>query len=102
MFQRNAEQALTTPFDMYETFKDILLRVNKPPVHKADVNGTLPRGELGWKNKFFSFKLFLLNGGRIMQVLTVERLIVMYARNINRHTKRHSATCVHFVILGSF
>ena len=70
---------------MYETLKDILLQVNKPPVHKADVNGTLPRGELGWKNKFY-ITLFLLNGGRIMHVLTVGRLIVMYARNINRHT----------------
>ena len=54
------------------------------------------------EKQIFSITLFLLNGGRIMQVLTVERLIVMYARNINRHTERHSATCVHFVILVSF
>lgn len=43
-FQRNAEQALTTPFDMYKTLLDVLHQVNKPSTHKRDSNGTLQRG----------------------------------------------------------
>ena len=64
--------------------------------------------EVSWdgKTNFFYYIVSVEwrqdNAGFDQGVLTVERLIVMYARNINRHTKSHSATCVHFVILGSF
>ena len=54
------------------------------------------------EKQIFSVTWFLLNGGGLMHVLFVEALIVTYARNLNSYTKRHNATCVHFIILVSF